>query len=368
MILMGPPGTGKTLSARIMRNMADATFIWVSARDFWNAGSYGAFTHSFDLARELAPTVLCFEDVDSWMDRRGGTEDLLKSEMDGMGRSSGVLTLLTTNYPENIPDTLIDRPGRFHDVLLFDLPDRKTRGEMLAAWLPEAAETDRRKVVDRTDGYSGAHMYELCVYATTLQEETEALIGECLVKAVDKIEEQRELITGVQLEGSHYKPKREYVSSLKAFQFGNKTEGNVMETKGAFEAAGEAECEACHKTIAIPIKITVDDGELKQAMASAAEIKAGRALSKANESRIRDAHDDCEEIAKAEGVPRGAAALARSAAKHLVEVLASLSTDDEEKQAKQRSVPIDPKRAAAITKQAVSGAIQRARCLVTEKR
>jgi hypothetical protein len=233
MILMGPPGTGKTLSARIVRNLADATFIWVAARDFWNVGAFGAFTHSFDLARELAPSVICFEDVDNWING-GGTEELLKSEMDGMNRSSGVLTLLTTNYPELIPDALIDRPGRFHDVLLFDLPDGKVRGEMLAAWLPEAPGKDRKRAVGKTDGYSGAHIFELAEYAKTLRDEDSLSIGEALLKAIDKIEEQRELITGVQLEGSRYKPNRSgfpgqfgALIPAKVFAFGNKTEKTV---------------------------------------------------------------------------------------------------------------------------------------------
>jgi len=234
MVLMGPPGTGKTLSARIMRNQAEATFIWVAARDFWQVGVYGALTHAFDLARELAPSIVCFEDVDNWMGR-GGTEDLLKSEMDGMGRSSGIVTLLTTNYPELIPDSLIDRPGRFHDVLLFDLPDAKTRAAMLASWLPEAAEKDRKRAVEKMDGYSGAHISELVQYARAVREEEDLLIGEALVKAIDKIEEQRELINGVQLEGSRYKPTRSMVLRSKTVAFGNKTEGAVgsaAEVKG----------------------------------------------------------------------------------------------------------------------------------------
>lgn len=234
MILAGPPGTGKTLSARIMRNQAMATFIWVAARDFWHAGTFGGITGAFDLAKELAPSIVCFEDVDSWIGSYG-SEDLLKSEMDGMGRSSGVLTLLTTNFPERIPDALIDRPGRFHDVLMFDLPDLKSRLAMLAAWIPDAPERDRRKAADRTNGYSGAHIYELAQYAKTIHEEGEASLGESLIKAVEKIEEQRELINGIQLEGSHYRPQRSAAHFTNAFVFGNKAEGDAdgeTQTKG----------------------------------------------------------------------------------------------------------------------------------------
>ena len=279
----------------------------------WKSGIYGAFTHAFDMGRELAPSILCFEDVDSWMDR-GSTLDLLKTEMDGMARSSGVVTLLTTNYPEQIPEALIDRPGRFHDVLLFDLPDRKTRESMLAAWLPEATAKDRAKAADRLDGYSGAHVYELCCYAKTIREEDDSLsVGDALIKAVEKIEEQRELINGVQLEGSHYKPTRSAVTPTKAFAFGNKTEGVVgpaAEVKGT-----------------VPGNPTGGSGEY---VASVPHTKSGRALSKANEQRIKDARDDVAEIIGIEGISRAAKALATGAAASLNEVLRSVEDEDED--------------------------------------
>ncbi len=206
MILMGPPGTGKTLSARIVRNQAEATFIWVSARDFYHAGRYGTFMLAFDMARDLAPSIICFEDVDNWMDNF--TEDLLKTEMDGMSQSKGVATILTTNYPERIPDSLIDRPGRFHDVLAFDLPDLKLRQAMLKRWLPEASDVEVSKAAKRLEGYSGAHLHELARYAKTIQEEEELSVGDALTKAIEKVEQQRELINSSQLSGSHHQPHR----------------------------------------------------------------------------------------------------------------------------------------------------------------
>jgi len=95
--------TGKTLSSRIIRNQAKGSFIWVSARDFHKAGSVGGVGLAFELAREIAPSVIVFEDVDNWL--YDTTIDLMKTEMDGIARSSGVLTILTTNFPERLPDT-----------------------------------------------------------------------------------------------------------------------------------------------------------------------------------------------------------------------------------------------------------------------
>src|SRR2546421_376432 len=120
------------------------------------------------MAKELAPSIFFMEDVDNWL--HPTTIDLLKTEMDGISRSKGVLTILTTNFPERLPDALIDRPGRFHDVLQFDLPTSGARLAMLRKWLPSVSDTARQGAVSKTAGYSGAHVYELARFAETLQE------------------------------------------------------------------------------------------------------------------------------------------------------------------------------------------------------
>lgn len=211
MLMLGPPGTGKTLSGRILRNQTQATFIWLSARDFYRMGAFGGLGYGFDLARELAPSVLFIEDVDNWMSPR--TTDLLKTEMDGISRSSGVVTILTTNYPERLPQALIDRPGRFHDVLKFDLPDEGTRAKMLAYWLKgDTAKQDRaiKEAASKTDGYSGAHIRELANFAQSVCEEDNIPLSQALTRSIEKIEEQRDLITSVQLQGSRYSPPEKF--------------------------------------------------------------------------------------------------------------------------------------------------------------
>ena len=202
-LLMGPPGTGKTLSARIVRNEAKATFIWVSSRDFHYSGSFGGFTQAFDIARECAPSILVFEDVDNWLTER--TVDLLKTEMDGVARSSGVVTMMTTNYPEQLPPALIDRPGRFHDVLKFDLPNEDARRKMLARWLPGVSGSDVDAAVKATAGYSGAHVRELARFAQIIGEQDSLTPSKALASAIAKLKEQRDLITQTQSRGSSYK-------------------------------------------------------------------------------------------------------------------------------------------------------------------
>jgi Zn finger protein HypA/HybF involved in hydrogenase expression len=204
-MMLGPPGSGKTMSGRAMMNECKgATFIWIAARDFYHCGSFGGFSYAFDMAKELAPAILFFEDVDNWM--RDTAVDLLKTEMDGLTQNKGILTVLTTNHPEQLPKALIDRPGRFHDVLLFDNPTEAVREKMIGRWLPDADDKQRSAAVKRTDGWSGAHVYELCAYAKATAEQDKLDTGEALVKSLDKIAEQRQLIDEVQGRRTRYEP------------------------------------------------------------------------------------------------------------------------------------------------------------------
>lgn len=192
-MLIGPPGTGKTMSCRVAMNLTKNTFIWVSARDFRYSGSVGGMSYAFSLAKELAPTILCVEDIDNWLS--GQTVDILKSEMDGIVKSNGVVTFLTSNYPERIPEALIDRPGRFHDILNFDHPNNEIKARMINSWAIGVSEKSCSNIIKNTVGFSGAHMYELVSFAKRLMEDDADLtIDAALELSLNKIIEQRELI------------------------------------------------------------------------------------------------------------------------------------------------------------------------------
>jgi hypothetical protein len=205
-IMAGPPGTGKTHAGRVMLNAANATFIWVSARDFHRFGAFGGFEYAFEVAKDCAPAILFFEDVDNWIDSY--TIDLLKTAMDGLVQYKGVTTILTTNFPDRLPEALIDRPGRFHDVLMLGLPDAAVRDAMLAKWLPELLPDARKAAVDGTAGYSGAHIRELARYVRTIADEERKPLAESVGLALAKLREQREIITTAQLGGSRYRPSK----------------------------------------------------------------------------------------------------------------------------------------------------------------
>jgi ATPase family associated with various cellular activities (AAA) len=241
-IMCGPPGTGKTLSSRILRNQAKGTFIWVSSRDFHASGSVGGISMAFEMAKELAPCVLCMEDVDNWL--RPTSVDLLKTEMDGISRSKGVLTVLTTNFPEELPDALIDRPGRFHDVLEFKNPTANARKAMLAKWLPNAPAASIKEAVERSDGYSGAHVYELAHFAKSLQEHDDLAPAQAVAEALRKVEEQRQLVTALKRSGGGYERAR-HRSHHEAFPMKAKSFGQVAKGLGKVGCKCGGSCGEC---------------------------------------------------------------------------------------------------------------------------
>lgn len=195
LLFIGPPGTGKTKTGRVLMNELDATFIWVSSKDFRHIGPLRALALGFSLARSLAPAVLFLEDIDTWL--RGEMEfvtDMIKTEMDGIKQNRGIITILTSNYPEKLPDALLDRPGRFHHIVNFELPKAEHREKMLKMWAGDIDEELLKEITEKTEGFSGAHIKELVEFAKMIAEEDDVEIGKALIMSLDKLMEQRELI------------------------------------------------------------------------------------------------------------------------------------------------------------------------------
>lgn len=209
-VLLGPAGTGKTLSCKAIKNETECSYIWVSARDFYNCGGgVSGICTAFDIAKEIAPTCIAFEDVDHWI--RGNATDLLKTEMDGVNELKGIVTILTTNYPESLPPELIDRPGRFHDLACMDLPSDKVRKEMFAEWADSLSDSSSSEITKATSGFSGAHIKELCDFAETIKEEDGSItLHDAIMSAIEKIKKQRNLI------GSNQNVRR-YRRGVKSF-------------------------------------------------------------------------------------------------------------------------------------------------------
>lgn len=161
-IFAGLPGVGKTLCGKIiMNNINDATFIWVTAKDFKKLPTEVLF----NMARELQPAILFVEDVDRCL--TGSTLDTIKTQMDGLESNDGILTILSTNFPQQLPKTLIDRPGRFDDIIEFNLPNSNLRYEILKYYSKTIEIEDKDNtlmaIAQVSSGLTPAHLKEIVV-------------------------------------------------------------------------------------------------------------------------------------------------------------------------------------------------------------
>ncbi len=166
LLLYGPPGTGKTHTTRyLIGQMTDYTRLLLSGRALHAIGA------ASELARDLQPAVIVLEDVDLVAEDRsfrpGATPVLfeLLDAMDGAAGDADVLFLLTTNRADLLEPALAARPGRVDVAIEIDLPDAEGRARLLDLYgkaIPmRLSETDRRDVVDRTQGVTASFLREL---------------------------------------------------------------------------------------------------------------------------------------------------------------------------------------------------------------
>ena len=173
-LLYGPPGTGKTLLARAAASLSDANFIPVNGPellDKYVGASEQAVRDLFATARDNAPAVVFFDEVDAISPKRRGDDtgagervvSQLLTELDGLEPLTDVVVIAATNRPDNIDEALL-RPGRIEKAVETPLPDRDARREILrihAREMPIASAVDLDGFADRTAGYSGGDLAAL---------------------------------------------------------------------------------------------------------------------------------------------------------------------------------------------------------------
>jgi cell division protease FtsH len=187
MIFWGPPGTGKTLFAQAMASALGAAITVVSGPELksrWVGESEEQIRHIFRRARQSAPAVIVFDELDSFASARGtytgsGVEhsmvNQLLTEMDGFHREEMVFVVGTSNFAEILDPALL-RPGRFEFQLYIPYPDADDRRDILQIYdhkmalhmMPEALEFAVRRSGEFVEGaatgtrYSGDHLNALC--------------------------------------------------------------------------------------------------------------------------------------------------------------------------------------------------------------
>lgn len=183
-LFYGPPGCGKTLLAKAIANECQANFISIKGPEMltmWFGESEANVREVFDKARQAAPCVLFFDELDSIAKARGGNLgdaggaadrviNQILTEMDGMSNKKNVFIIGATNRPDII-DPAILRPGRLDQLIYIPLPDEKSRIQILKANLrksPISDEVDLLQMAKVTKGFSGADLTEICQRACKL--------------------------------------------------------------------------------------------------------------------------------------------------------------------------------------------------------
>jgi transitional endoplasmic reticulum ATPase len=206
-LLYGAPGTGKTLLAQAVANECGVNFIAVNGPELftkWLGESEEAVRHIFRIARQVAPAVIFFDQLDSITPIRGDhsgsmtTERVvnqLLAELDGIEPLSGIVVLAATNRIDLV-DPAILRPGRFGTHVHVPLPDAAGRRAILKLFLAGAnVDASIDELVPLTEGFSGAQLRELCARAKRLALRRTGYAGAVatttvdLLKAIDTVKE-----------------------------------------------------------------------------------------------------------------------------------------------------------------------------------
>jgi transitional endoplasmic reticulum ATPase len=175
-LLYGPPGTGKTLLAKAVATEAEANFISVKGPEFlskWVGESEKAVRETFRKAKQAAPCIIFFDEIDAVTPVRGMSADAhvtervisqMLTELDGLEELNNVTVIAATNRPDMVDPALL-RPGRFDRLIFIGMPDIEARKQILKIHLkdkPLADDVDIDALAKSTEGFTGADLAAAC--------------------------------------------------------------------------------------------------------------------------------------------------------------------------------------------------------------
>lgn len=175
-ILYGPPGAGKTLLAKALAGESEANFIAVKGPQLvsmWAGESERGVREVFRKARQAAPAIIFFDEIDALAPERGGggsnqvSERIvaqLLTELDGVEELKGVFVLAATNRLDRLDPALL-RPGRFDSLVELKAPDKEERLAILQVHTrrtPLSDEVNLEAMARSTEGLVGADIEALC--------------------------------------------------------------------------------------------------------------------------------------------------------------------------------------------------------------
>jgi len=207
-LLVGPPGCGKTLLAKAVANHTNATFIRMVGSELAQKyiGEGGRMVRElFSLAKEKAPSIIFLDEIDAIGAKRldgstSGDREVqrtlmqLLAELDGFDALHDVKIIAATNRPDILDDALL-RPGRFDRVIEIPIPEEASRKAILTVHLDRmnTKKISVQRVVERTQGYSGAELKATCVEAgmIAIREGRSSVTQADMMEAVNRLDKKR---------------------------------------------------------------------------------------------------------------------------------------------------------------------------------
>ncbi len=175
-LLHGSPGTGKTLIAKAVAHTTESNFISIKGPELlskWVGESEKGIREIFRKARQAAPCIIFLDEIDAIAPSRSSGTDShvtervvsqILTEIDGLEELHNVVVIGATNRLD-IVDSALLRPGRFDRIIEVPMPDAKARESIFRIHTkkkPLAGNVDLIKLVEYTDGFSGADIAGVC--------------------------------------------------------------------------------------------------------------------------------------------------------------------------------------------------------------
>ncbi|MHA1148488.1 MAG: CDC48 family AAA ATPase [Promethearchaeota archaeon] len=176
-LLFGPPGCGKTLLAKAIATESESNFITIKGPEIyskWVGESEKAIREVFRKARQAAPSIIYFDEIDAISSSRGSAYggapvydsivNQILVEMDGIENRKGIVVVASTNRPDMVDPALL-RPGRFDRLLYVTAPDYEARLKIIKVHtkgMPLDEDVSIKEIAQKTEAYSGADLENLC--------------------------------------------------------------------------------------------------------------------------------------------------------------------------------------------------------------
>lgn len=211
-LLFGPPGTGKTMLAKAVASESEANFISIKGPELLSkyvGESEKAVRDTFRKAKQAAPTVIFFDEIDAMAPERGSSIDVnvtervvsqILTEIDGVEELKDVVVIAATNRPDIIDPALL-RPGRFDRLIYVKPPDKEGRRKIFEIHIlgkPLADDVDLNLLADMTEGYVGADIDAICREASMLALRT-------VIKPGMTRDEMKALASDIRISMAHFR-------------------------------------------------------------------------------------------------------------------------------------------------------------------